>query len=187
MAINAPKQTGYKTCNKCQRTLQITQFTPYAANRDGRKHTCRACVNERIKELQRQDPSRLVKQREKSLAWIRANKDAYLASKKKSVAKNRHKIRVYRRRANLRAFGLTTEMYDAMLQAQGGHCACCPQRPGVENNGKHFPVDHCHATGRVRGILCVNCNRVIGWAGDDPARLRRLADYLSLSVSGSSS
>jgi len=39
-------------------------------------------------------------------------------------------------------------------------------------------IDHCHDSGRVRGILCKDCNLVLGWMKDTPARLRALADYL---------
>jgi len=39
-------------------------------------------------------------------------------------------------------------------------------------------IDHCHATGLFRGLLCNNCNVVIGMAGEDPERLRALATYI---------
>ena len=44
--------------------------------------------------------------------------------------------------------------YDTLLELQGGHCACCPRRPG--KNRLH--VDHDHQTGEVRGLLCWRCN-----------------------------
>ena len=62
--------------------------------------------------------------------------------------------------------------YDAMLQAQEGLCASC----GDKLDGPH--VDHCHVTGKVRGILCASCNKGLGHFFDDPNRLRLAADYL---------
>jgi RNase P subunit RPR2 len=62
-----------------------------------------------------------------------------------------------------------------MVAAQGGICAGClrPLEPGRKTN-----VDHCHSTGRVRGILCPNCNTTLGLAYDNPETLERLAAYL---------
>lgn len=65
-----------------------------------------------------------------------------------------------------------------MLDAQGGGCAICGER---NPKGKHsgFHVDHCHKTGRVRGILCHGCNVSLGHFKDDPALLRRAAEYVT--------
>ncbi|MFI8827108.1 endonuclease VII domain-containing protein [Streptomyces sp. NPDC053431] len=58
-----------------------------------------------------------------------------------------------------------------MIASQRGLCAICPAAPAVH-------VDHCHGTGRVRGVLCFNCNSAIGKLGDDPDRIRRAVAYL---------
>lgn len=78
-------------------------------------------------------------------------------------------------RYNLRKFGLTPEAYVALVEAQGGGCAVC----GVERcgDGRRLHVDHDHTTGRVRGVLCAECNTSLGKMRDDPSLLRRLADY----------
>jgi hypothetical protein len=81
----------------------------------------------------------------------------------------------FKRRHVLRTYGLTPQQYDAMLAAQDGKCAACSD---ALTPGKATHVDHCHATGRVRGILCNGCNTALGHAQDDPSRLRALADYL---------
>jgi hypothetical protein len=66
------------------------------------------------------------------------------------------------RKASLkRNFGLTPQEFDAMLISQDGVCACCGcESPGGKHDQWH--VDHCHATGRVRGLLCFRCNVGIG-------------------------
>jgi hypothetical protein len=78
----------------------------------------------------------------------------------------------------LRKHGLTFRQYSDMLAAQGGVCAICrgPWKGWNGQNGSH--IDHCHKTGRVRGILCGDCNTAIGRFGDDPVLLRRAAAYL---------
>ncbi|MFE1789575.1 endonuclease VII domain-containing protein [Streptomyces sp. NPDC059525] len=70
-----------------------------------------------------------------------------------------------------RAYGMTEAERDEMVAAQGGLCCICLKAPAVH-------VDHCHETGRVRGVLCFNCNSAIGKLGDDPDTLRRAISYL---------
>ena len=80
-------------------------------------------------------------------------------------------------RSLLRRYGVTQEQWDSMMAEQGGRCAICRRKFPV---GKRQPcVDHCHKTGAVRSILCVNCNVMIGQADDDPERLMAGARYLA--------
>lgn len=83
-------------------------------------------------------------------------------------------------RTLLRKFGMTKADYDAMLEAQGGGCAICGTTEGLVHRGRvqRLPIDHCHKTEKVRGVLCTNCNNGLGRFKDDPALLRRAADYL---------
>lgn len=66
---------------------------------------------------------------------------------------------VYRRRFQLSRYGLTEDEYDAMLTAQDGGCAMCGN---ACQTGRQLAVDHDHASGRVRGLLCVKCNQALG-------------------------
>lgn len=70
-----------------------------------------------------------------------------------------------------RHYGLTEAERDEMVASQMGLCVICLKAPAVH-------VDHCHKTGRVRGVLCFNCNSAIGKLGDDPDAVRRAAAYL---------
>ena len=78
------------------------------------------------------------------------------------------------RRARLKRFGLTVATFDAMMLAQGGVCAVCHAEP----NGRQLDVDHCHAGGHVRALLCNRCNKLLGTVGDNPLLLEALAAYL---------
>jgi hypothetical protein len=82
-------------------------------------------------------------------------------------------------------YRLTVEQYDAMYEQQGGCCAICGDlkeswEPGVgiEGRDRFLVVDHCHAQGHVRGLLCGNCNHGLGKFKDDIARLLAAAEYL---------
>jgi hypothetical protein len=77
----------------------------------------------------------------------------------------------------LRTYGIGYEDYLTMLDEQNGVCAIC----GTSDTGrrKSFHVDHCHISGKVRGILCGNCNSGIGHLRDDIRLLHSAIDYLS--------
>lgn len=86
------------------------------------------------------------------------------------------------RRWLMRKYGITPEIYEEMYLAQGGVCATC-RRPetAVHHHTltpKALAVDHCHVTGKVRGLLCWGCNAVLGRVKDDPNTLRAMAAYL---------
>lgn len=77
-----------------------------------------------------------------------------------------------------RTFGISLEEHAAMLEAQGGRCAICrSDKPGGRGR---FAVDHCHSSGRVRGLLCVACNAGLGQFRDDPDLLRAAVAYLAV-------
>ena len=77
-------------------------------------------------------------------------------------------------------YGLSKEDYEAILQEQGGVCYICQRHPLKIRPKRHLAVDHCHETGRVRGLLCYSCNhRLIGYLVKDNIELvERLLEYL---------
>jgi hypothetical protein len=81
-------------------------------------------------------------------------------------------------------YGLSPERYEAMLAAQGGRCAICgTSEPRLNSNAVYyctfsFHVDHCHETGKVRGLLCSRCNVGLGSFEDDVELLERAVAYL---------
>ena len=82
---------------------------------------------------------------------------------------------------SLRAdFGISLEDYTSMLEAQGNVCAICKQPETHKRNGKvkYLAVDHHHGTGRVRGLLCSDCNTGIGKLKDSVNILQSAIDYL---------
>lgn len=77
-------------------------------------------------------------------------------------------------------YGISPERYEEMLQQQSGVCAICasPPNPNGIKSASRLHVDHDHSSGLVRRLLCLNCNRGIGYFGDDPQRLEAAAHYL---------
>jgi hypothetical protein len=74
-----------------------------------------------------------------------------------------------------RTYGLTIKEYEAMLTGQGGVCRIC--KPPPPKGGK-LHVDHDHNTGKVRGLLCRNCNHGLGNFKDNPFLLIEAYKYL---------
>ena len=80
------------------------------------------------------------------------------------------------RRQHLRkTFNMSVEAFDALAANQDGKCAICKRPP----NGRALDVDHCHETGRIRGLLCNACNRAVGALQNDAVRCKAAADYLT--------
>ena len=75
-----------------------------------------------------------------------------------------------------RAYGITPEEYNKMFTTQSGLCRGC-KRPQKDFK-KSLSVDHCHLTGKVRGLLCAGCNLALGYVKDNATTLLSLATYL---------
>lgn len=90
---------------------------------------------------------------------------------------SRRLSRGYQLRRKLRDLGIDRDVYDSLLIAQDNRCGIC-LRHGT--NKLRLAIDHSHTTGRVRGLLCRNCNgRVLPTFENDPGRAERLAEWLA--------
>jgi len=98
---------------------------------------------------------------EKSREWARANPE-------------KKKFNMFM--AGLRRHNVTLDQYHAMLEQQGELCAIC--RSVLQPMHKETHIDHDHATGKVRGLLCGACNLGLGKFKDNPAALRAAAAYV---------
>jgi uncharacterized CHY-type Zn-finger protein len=85
-----------------------------------------------------------------------------------------------------RKYGIGIAEYEALLAKQGGGCALCGVRPEDLTAGRYrtyLHVDHCHETGRVRGLLCPEHNLLLGRFGDSAEMFRRTLTYLEADAS----
>lgn len=95
-------------------------------------------------------------------------------------AANLTKMREYHFRTRLEKYGLTETDYQALLIAQGMCCGICL---GKEPGGRgDWHLDHDHFTGKIRGLLCHNCNLALGLFKDSISNLTRAIGYLSKSL-----
>jgi predicted Fe-S protein YdhL (DUF1289 family) len=143
--------TETKICTKCGNELPVD--TGFYKRKDGYVLTvCKLCENRRIS------------------AWNKVNPDRRAKVVKRFAQKESTKK--YRREWGLqKRFGITQEQYDLLLEKQARKCAICQKI-------RLLVVDHCHTTGKVRGLLCGSCNRAIGLLKDSSESAQRAASYL---------
>jgi len=72
-----------------------------------------------------------------------------------------------------RLYGLSYERYREMAEFQNGVCAICGLPPY-----RNLDIDHCHSTGKIRGLLCAPCNTVLGLLKENPTTAEKVAEYL---------
>jgi hypothetical protein len=86
-----------------------------------------------------------------------------------------------RKQMLLRLYGISDEDYQSLLESQHNKCAiCATAAPDLnKEHRKYFSVDHDHNTGKIRGLLCNQCNLGIGCLNDDPELLRKATSYLT--------
>lgn len=115
-------------------------------------------INARKREMYANSPEMQALYREKSRRWQQENPQK-------------------RKAQRIKKYNLTIDEFNAFLESQNSACAICGYSD--RSDAKFFPVvDHCHATGMVRGILCANCNHALGKFKDNPDLLRVAALYL---------
>jgi hypothetical protein len=76
-----------------------------------------------------------------------------------------------------RQYGITLAQYDEMCAEQDGKCAICGNKDEVE--GRRLAIDHCHDSGKIRGLLCGKCNRGLGLFYDNQELLKNAISYLT--------
>jgi hypothetical protein len=104
------------------------------------------------------------------------NKQTRISAKKRQEANPELFKQTVRERSLKFNYGITLYDYNKLLVLQDGRCAICgTTQPG---HYKPFYIDHDHNTDKIRGLLCRNCNLMLGHAQDDPGILKQAARYL---------
>ena len=158
----------YKTCNTCGTTNPNTiDFYYTNPGLKSLRAKCKVCV--------------MAKQKQ----WVDARPPGYITEKaKQHYERTKHQRQLKyqstkeRRRELhvLKVYGLDEATHKAMFDSHGGCCWICGRSQSEET--KRLSVDHDHATGVVRGLLCQRCNRGLGMLGDNIECLARCIDYL---------
>ncbi|MFB7370888.1 endonuclease VII domain-containing protein [Streptomyces sp. NPDC056222] len=175
-----------KHCRGCRRDIPLTGFAKDRNRGDGLQPRCRDCVAAYSAEhyrSRRAAEGKAVREKVevpegcklcRQCGEVKPHSEWHRNSTASDGLSTRCKAcrKAQGRAGHLkRSYGITEAERDEMIASQMGICTICLAAPAVH-------VDHCHETGRVRGVLCFNCNSAIGKLGDDPDTLRRAVSYL---------
>lgn len=163
-----------KLCRGCGLEKEEEEFSRDRRRPSGRRDRCKTCASITRRAWYAEHPELQKKNREAAKAWREANPEARKEESKRRREAHRDKIDS---QARFRKYGVTQDQYDAMLASQSGACALCRKPPKAN---KRLGVDHDHATGVVRGLLCDPCNQGIGMLGDNAVGVAAALLYLLL-------
>lgn len=174
-SVDTERLFGYhltmKSCRICGELKPLEEFYRMAGMKDGYRNECKRCnLNQkaaRYKANPEPDRQRVRQWAVDNPERVKAREAEYRASGRKAISNRKSHLK--------RKFGITPEEYDVLLDRQGGGCAICgrPPTPGIS-----LHVDHDHLTGRIRGLLCFQCNNALGDFEDSHERLQLALNYL---------
>ena len=141
-------------CRSCLQHLPESSFYKEPRTKRGYQVQCKCC------------------QKASASTSYELNRDSVLARHKTNYCPT-----VERDKKLKRNYGITLQQYQEMLDSQDSKCKICSSADPFHNSGK-FVVDHCHDTGKVRGLLCHHCNVLLGHAKDSSLVLKKAIDYL---------
>lgn len=142
-----------RICTQCGLEKDIDSFN-FADKKAGRKRaSCKDCDSARYRAYKNKHEDRL--------------QESWRAASKKHYNLDSRRVKTYK------SYGLTEEDYLSLFESQDGKCWICG------DDGKLF-IDHCHKTGKVRGLLCPHCNRGLGGFKDNLDSLANAMVYLNL-------
>lgn len=188
-----------KTCTKCGCEQVLSEFNVKKRQKDGLNSSCKECNKkykrehkEQIKnytllhdkEIKAYKREYYIKNKKiisiKTKIYQEKNKDKYRQRSKNYQKNNIDKVRSYKLQ---KSFGITVENYNNLLKEQSGVCAICGNPETLFDNRanrlRFLAVDHDHKTGKVRGLLCSSCNKMLGFSNDNSDILNKAIKYLT--------
>lgn len=183
-------KTKKKQCRTCEQVLPVSMFYKKTSAKDGYNGRCKACEKEykqtdaykkthakRNLERYHKDKKKIqarrkelydpVQKREYNQDYYQRNREKVLEQKKLTYERGDW----YKHR-----FGITFDSVMELKEEQDYACAICGKPE--EDNGKMLAVDHCHTSGRIRGLLCSKCNTGLGHFDDNTETMKKAIEYL---------
>jgi len=155
-----------KTCTKCNIIKPYAEFHKDSSRPDGHIYLCNPCVAQRRKD-EWASPEYKAKQRSRWRNMPVEKKQARLNVKRRYTAKI----------GRFKPYGITSDDFVKMMEAQCNLCGICQIDFDLMPT-KHIHLDHCHETGKIRGVLCGRCNAMLGFARDRVDVLYAAVEYL---------
>lgn len=148
-------EKSVKRCGRCKEDRPVSAFFKNRSQIDGLNGYCIPCAYAYKKE------------------WALKNPAAHSATKKRWYEKGRERILIYQRK---KTYDVSNDRFQEMLKNQNGLCAICLKEEQVKR--RQLSVDHDHETGKIRELLCNNCNNGLGRFKDSLETLIRATEYL---------
>jgi hypothetical protein len=170
-------------CSACKGEFPTSSFHKATKITRGYQYKCKACVSARDKSEDRK-----AYQRVKVAQWHANNPEKRKEQKRRHYEKHKNRIdqkakdwyennkERYVHNGLLRRYGITLEQYNLLREQQDFCCAICNDHEDIA--GKKMVVDHDHATGKIRKLLCTKCNVGIGMLKDSADIMERAAKYI---------
>jgi len=144
-----------KACTKCKGIKPLNEFYTHPRTKDRRQSRCKkCCLRIPMHLLSPEEQIIRIAYRLKETLKHKDRINKYMKEYNKKTIGQRYKNHIRRN------YGITMEDYNRMLDSQGGTCLICGK---PNKNGHRLCVDHDHTTNKTRGLLCIVCNRNLGW------------------------
>lgn len=148
-----------RICVKCSKEKDLEDFKKLHGS--GYSNYCEYCRGQSRASMRR----RMTKEERTAQhkAWREANPEKTAYRKKRNL---------------LKLYGLTVEEFDRISEEQGHVCRICGLAHKAGSFFDRLVVDHCHTTGKLRGLLCTNCNTAIGLFKESISNMQRAIEYV---------
>lgn len=178
-----------KKCCKCKLVFPIGLFNKDKTRKDGLNPRCRPCYKLEKDAYHQRHGHRLRKER-KEKYWLDPEISRKISRERRNPLKENKRLKKERAEDPLRfkgyhlkrSFGITLEDFQKMGTKQNWVCKICKKPETVFdkriNTTRNLTVDHDHKTGKIRGLLCTNCNKGLGMFKDDKNLLKNAIEYL---------
>ena len=144
-----------KTCICCGIEKSLEDFYRESRVKDGRQARCKTCHKKVTEKYRKNNPE--IYRKASMKHWNKLNE------------KKKHERWIKR-------YGVTSEEYQKMYNAQKGVCKICKNPCKTKQT---LSIDHCHKTGKIRGLLCIKCNTALGMLNDNIEYFKEAIDYLN--------
>lgn len=170
-----PVPPGQKWCASCQTVKDVSAFGKNKSKKDGLSTYCLLC-------FKKWRPSVRASYHRNKHKYALRTKEYHKLHQPEATARLREKRKQnpdWYRDYKLRQIGTSLAEFRRLFEFQEKKCAICQ---ASDPGGRGWHADHDHATNVFRGVLCSGCNTALGFLKDNPALLRRAADYLELTT-----
>lgn len=173
-----------KICTQCKTSKPSYSFYRKGKQKQYLAPACKECFNKSLAEYRAKNPLKIkeankasyIKKRDERIKSAKIWKENNPEKMKEIKANFKKRYPNYSRLSTLKKHGLTMDEFGAMIEQNNNSCWICST---PFKNIIDAKIDHCHTTGKVRGLLCSHCNTALGLVKDNTGILKNMIHYLT--------